>query len=253
MKLGAQLYTVRKYTQNEEDYEKTFKTMRDIGYENVQVSGGFAIDPYKLKDLSEKYSLSIVCTHSSYDRIVNDTDALINEHKIYGCPIIGIGSMPAAFRGSKEKLENFFEVMDAPVKKIIDAGLGFSYHNHNFEFNALEGSDQIAFDIMLERCPDWKFLVDTYWVEFAGYSVIDYIAKIGTSRLTNVHFKDMANNEKRSICACGQGTLDFSAIFEQCAKFGVENVLVEQDNAADLGDPYDQIKLSFDHLRPIIK
>ncbi len=252
MKLGAQLYSVRKYTQNEEDYEFTFKTIKEMGYENVQVSGGFAIDPYKLRDLSLKYDLPIVCTHCSFDRIVNDTEALIEEHKIYGCPVIGIGSMPKEYRGSAEGLENFFKIMEEPVKKIVDAGLGFSYHNHDFEFKPLENG-RLPFDIMLERCPDWKFLIDTYWVEFAGYSAIDYIAKIGTKRLTNVHFKDKADNEKRSICACGQGTLDFKAIFDQCEKLGVVNVLVEQDNAADLGDPMDQMKLSFDHLRPIIK
>lgn len=252
MKLGAQLYTVRKYTQNEDDYRLTFETIKKMGYENVQVSGGFAIDPYKLRDLSLEYGLPIVCTHCSFDRIVNDTDALIAEHKIYNCPVIGIGSMPKEFRGTKEGLENFFSVMEAPVKKILDAGLGFSYHNHNFEFKPFEDGS-LPFDIMLERCPDWKFLIDTYWVEFAGYSAVDYIAKIGTKRLTNVHFKDMAKDEKRSICACGQGSLDFKAIFDQCEKLGVQNVLVEQDNAADLGDPFDQMKLSFDHLRPIIK
>lgn len=252
MKLGAQLYTVRKYTQNEADYELTFKTLKEMGYENVQLSGGFAIEPHKLMELSEKYSLPIVCTHVSFDRIVNDTDALIKEHKIYECPVIGIGSMPKEFRGTKKGLEDFLAAMDAPVKKILDAGLGFSYHNHDFEFKPLDDGS-IAYDIMLEGCPDWKFLADTYWIEFAGYSAIDYIAKIGRERLTNVHFKDMANDEKRSICACGQGTLDFVAIYDQCVKFGVENVLVEQDNAANLGDPFDQMKLSFDHLRPVIK
>jgi len=252
MKLGAQLYSVRKYTQNEADYEFTFQKIHDIGYENVQVSGGFAIDPYKLRDLSLKYDLPIVCTHCSFDRIVYDTAALIEEHKIYGCPVIGIGSMPKEYRGSLENLESFLSIMKEPVKKIIDAGLGFSYHNHDFEFRPLEDG-RLPFDIMLERCPDWKFLLDTYWVEFAGYSAIDYIAKVGTKRLTNVHFKDMASDEKRSICACGQGTLDFKAIFEQCEKLGVENVLVEQDNASNMDDPLGQMQLSFDHLRPIIK
>lgn len=253
MKLGAQLYTVRKYTQNEEDYRLTFGTIKKMGYENVQLSGGFDMEPGKLRDLSDEFELPIVCTHSPFQRIVNDTEALIREHKVYNCPVIGIGSMPKEYRGTKEGVEKFLEVMETPVKKILDAGLGYSYHNHNFEFAPLSDSDEIAFDIMLERCPDWKFLMDTYWVDFAGYSSIEYIAKIGAKRITNVHFKDMANNEKRSICACGQGTLDFKAIYEQCKKYGVENVLVEQDNAAELGDPFEQIKLSFDHLRPIIK
>lgn len=253
MKLGAQLYSVRKFTQNEEDYRFTFKTLKEMGYENVQVSGGFAIDPYKLQALSQEFDLPIVCTHCSFGRIVNDTKALIEEHKIYGCPVIGIGSMGKEFRHSAEGLAEFIKVMEAPVKTILDAGLGFSYHNHNFEFEKPEGSDITYFDEMLEKCPDWKFLLDTYWVEFAGYSAVEYAQKVGGARLTNIHFKDLAKDEKRSICACGQGTLDFTSIYNKCVELGVENVLVEQDNAADLGDPMDQMQLSYNHLRPIIK
>ena len=255
MKLGAQLYSVRKYTQNEKDYRLTFKTIKEIGYENVQVSGGFAIDPQKLADLSREFDLPIVCTHSSFDRIVNDTKALIEEHKAFGCPVIGIGSMGKEYRHSAEGLEAFLKIMEEPVKRINDAGLALSYHNHNFEFEKPEGSDITYFDMMIERCPDWKFLLDTYWVEFAGYSATDYIEKIGQipSRLTNVHYKDLAKDEKRSICACGQGVLDFAKIFDKCVEYKVENVLVEQDNAAELGDPFDQMRLSFEHLRPIIK
>ena len=71
-------------------------------------------------------------------------------------------------------------------------------------------------------------------------------------RLQNVHFKDMADNEKKSICACGRGVLDFSAIAALCKQEGVVNVLVEQDNAPDAADALDEMKFSYEHLRPIL-
>ena len=64
---------------------------------------------------------------------------------------------------------------------------------------------------------------------------------------------DMAADEKRSICPCGSGTLDFKAIYEVCKQIGVKNVLVEQDNAAKTPDPLGEMQKSFAHLRPIIK
>ena len=106
---------------------------------------------------------------------------------------------------------------------------------------------------LIEEFPELNFILDTYWVEFAGHSAIEYIQKIGGNRLTNIHFKDMANDEKRSICPCGEGTLDFKAIYEACKQVGVENVLVEQDNAANRPDPLGEMQKSFAHLRPIIK
>ena len=129
--------------------------------------------------------------------------------------------------------------------------LHFAYHNHSFEFEKYNGT--ILFDEMLERCSDWQFIMDTYWVEFAGYSAVEYIGKIGGDRLPNIHFKDMAKDEKRSICSCGSGILDFQAIYEKCREVGVKNVFVEQDNAVEAEDPFGEMEKSFRHLRAIVK
>lgn len=252
MKLCAQLYSVREAAQTPEGIRDTFHKIKAIGYEAVQVSGLGKIDAGELRDISEETGLPITCTHSPFDRILHDTDALIAEHKIYHCPVIGLGSMPNEYKGSEEALKRLFTDLEKPVGTILDAGLHFAYHNHNFEFAALpEGGN--AFDRMLEACPDWHFILDTYWVEYAGYSAVDYIRKVGGKRLPNIHYKDMARDEKRSICACGDGILDFSAITAVCREIGVQNALVEQDNAASFPDMFEQMERSFRALRPIVK
>jgi len=252
MKLGAQLYSLRTFLQTPEDIRTTFQKVKAIGYENVQLSGNAPTDAKILKSISEECELPIVITHSPIDRIINDTEALIADHKTFGCPVIGLGVMPDAYRGSLAGLDEFLKVMKEPVKKIHDAGLGFAYHNHAFELTPTEGDDRLVLDVMLEKCTDWGFIMDTYWVEFAGFSAVDYIAKIGKERLTNIHFKDLANNEARSICSCGNGTLDFKTIYEACVKMDVQNVLVEQDNAVDTPDAFAEMAKSFAHLRPIV-
>lgn len=251
MKLGAQLYSVRTHLKNEEDSRAAFARLAKTGYENVQLSGAAELTAEIWRDISEESGLPIVVTHSSFKRIVEDTDALIAEHKTMNCPMIGLSNMPKEYTGTREALEAFFKVMEEPVKKIREAGLNFSYHNHNFEFVIPEGSDKPLYDVMLESQPDWQFILDTYWVEFAGYNAIEYLRKVGGKRLVNVHYKDMAHDEERSICACGQGRLDFKAITDVCLELGVVNVLVEQDNAVKF-DPFEQMQSSFDHLRPII-
>lgn len=251
MKLGAQLYSVRNFLTNEEDLSKTFQTMKKIGYENVQLSGAAPFPAEVIREVSQSSGLPIVCTHTAFDRIVNETEQVIAEHKIFGCPVIGLGAMPTEYRGGRAELENFLKVMETPVQKILDAGLHFAYHNHAFEFDNFEDGEN-AFDIMLESLPHWHFIMDTYWVEFAGKSAAEYIRRIGGDRLVNIHFKDMARDEARSICACGDGCLNFAELFRVCQEVGVQNVLVEQDNAAKTPDPYGEMEKSFRHLRPIV-
>ncbi len=250
MKLGAQLYSVRKNIQTAEDTRRTFERIKEIGYKTVQFSGAPTKDAALLKSLSEEFNLPIVCTHVSFDRLTEEIDDVIAEHKVFGCPVIGLGSMPKDLRHSVEGLNAFFEKMEKPVGKILDAGLKFAYHNHAFEFEKIDGGNECYYDLMLEKCENWQFIADSYWIEFAGGSAPEYFKKVGSARLTNVHFKDM--NKDREICACGAGTLDFAALAQVCRELGVENVLVEQDNAAELDDPFEAMKFSFEHLNPII-
>lgn len=254
MKLGAQLFSLRDFIKTPEDIRETFHKVKAMGYENVQFSGGGPIEARELKAISDETGLAIVCTHSAPDRILNDTEALIEEHKIFGCPVIGYGCMPKEFRKGERDVMEFFEELKAPVQKILDSGLRFAYHNHAFEFEMKTAEGELIYDYMLRTLPHWQFIMDTYWVEYAGHSAIDYIEKIGADRLTNIHYKDMAKSEEREICACGTGVLDFAAITEACLKNGgVKNVLIEQDNAVKFEDPFGQMEIGFKNLRPIIK
>ncbi len=247
MKFGAQFFTLRKKTTTPEGLESCFAEMHNIGYEVAQMSAICKIEPERLRDMSEKYALPITCTHSPFDRIKDDTEALIREHKIYGCPVIGLGSMPQEYR-TPEGVRAFLRLMETPAKRIADAGLAFAYHNHAFEFDSRTGD---LYDVMIEEAPWLNFILDTYWVTYAGRDVLKYIRTIGGERMTNIHFKDMKDAPQGPICPCGEGVIDFRPIIKVCDEVGVINALVEQDNAPDLGDEFAQMKTSYDNLAPL--
>lgn len=249
MKLGAQFYSIRDNTQTPENLRNAFKAMKDIGYEIAQMSAICPIEPEILKGYSEEFSLPIVCTHSPFDRIVNDTDALIREHKIYNCPTIGLGSMPREYIENADTLRTFIETVKEPIKKIRDAGLRFAYHNHAFEFEKIDG--KLIFDILIDELPCLDFIIDTYWVKYAGYDYIEYINRIGADRVRNVHLKDMLTAPKGEICHCGRGVIDFAPVVALCNSLGIENALVEQDNAPDTGNSFEQMKHSFENLKKL--
>ena len=249
MKLGAQFYSIRDNTTTPEDLKRSFKAMRDIGYDIVQMSAICPIAPELLKSYSDEFNLPIVCTHSPFDRITGDTDALIKEHIIYGCPTIGLGAMAQDYKKDAESLKLFIETLREPIKKIRAAGLRFAYHNHAFEFAKIDG--KLIYDILIDELPDLDFIIDTYWIKYAGYDYLEYINKIGPDRIKNIHFKDMLTEPKGEICHCGKGVIDFAPVVKLCDKLGIENALVEQDNAPDTGDSFGQMQLSFNSLKKL--
>ena len=247
MKLGAQFYSIRNMTTTPEDLRESFKAMRNIGYEIAQMSGICSIEPERLRSYSEEFCLPITCTHSSFDRLISDTDKLIREHIIYGCPTIGLGGMPEEYRDSLDGIREFIKVLKTPVEKINAAGLDFAYHNHAFEFDRVSGV--LPYDVLIEEFPALNFILDTYWIKYAGYDYLGYIEKIGAGRLKNVHLKDMLTEPKGEICYCGEGVIDFAPVVALCDKLGIQNALVEQDNAPSSGDSFKQMKWSYNSLK----
>ena len=246
MKLGAQFYSIRDNTTTPEAVHDAFKAIKNIGYEAVQLSAICEIDANLLKSYSDELSLPITCTHSPFDRIINDTDNLIKEHLIYGCPTIGLGYMPNEYHEGNG-VYDFIEILREPIRKIKAAGLNFAYHNHAFEFDVHEGGT--IMDYLINDVPELDFILDTYWVVYGGHDPLEYIRTIGKERMTNVHLKDMRTAPKGDICPCGEGIMDFAPIVALCDELGIPNALVEQDNAPDLGDSWAQMATSYASLK----
>lgn len=249
MKLGAQFYSINDKTKTPEGIYQSFQAMKDIGYSVVQMSAIGPIEPERLRDISLEFSLPITCTHTNPALVLEETDRVIKEHKIYNCPVVGIGSMPKEYKGSVEGIKKFIKDFSTPAKKIREAGLRFAYHNHAFEFEDLGGTN--AYEMLIEEFSDLDFILDTYWVKYSGNDYLSYIKRIGAERMQNVHFKDMKDEPRGNIVPCGVGVIDFKPVIELCDKLGIENALVEQDNAPQSGDSYGQMKISYENLKDL--
>ena len=246
MILGAQMFSMRDKTGTADGMRETFRRVAEMGYECVQVSGGFQLPAEEFAALSEKYHLPIVSTHTPLNRIIEETDAVIREHKIFGSNQIGLGGMPIECRDSVASVRKFIESLKEPVRKMKAAGMTFAYHNHNFEFFPLE--DTCIYDILLAET-DWCFTPDVYWMTFAGVDPVATLRRLA-GRTTHIHLKDMADTPERGITACGTGIIDFKPIIALAEEIGVISGLVEQDNAPDLGDSYEQMRIGAEKMLP---
>ncbi len=246
MKLGAQLYTLRNYIQNEKDFYFSVKKVAEMGYKTVQISGiGKDIKAEKIKETCDSFSLEIVLTHSDVNRILYDTEGLIREHDIMGCKYIGLGSMPDKYR-TPFWITRFAEDFKEPAKKIAAAGKLFMYHNHHFEFEKINGKHMLEYLLEAFTPEEMGITLDTYWVQAAGGDVCQWI-EVLKDRLPCVHLKDMAVVGATPVMApVMEGNLNFPAILEKLKAVNCEYLLVEQDTCQ--GSPFDCLKKSYDNL-----
>lgn len=246
MILGAQLYTIRDYLQNESDIRYSLKKIANMGYKTVQVSAIGKIDPYILRDICQEYELQIVLTHSDINRILYDTENLIREHDILGCQYIGLGAMPLKYR-SEFWIHKFIEDFKKPAAQIAEAGKMFMYHNHHFEFERV--GDKRILEILMDGFSkeEMGITLDTYWVQAAGADVVEWIRYL-QDRIPCVHLKDMAVKKGEVVMApVLEGNMNFKKILDtlkdlQCTKY----LLVEQDICQ--GSPFDCLKNSYSNL-----
>ena len=247
MKIGAQLYTLREHAATLEDFAETLKKVADIGYTTVQVSGTCAYEPGWLKEQLDKAGLACVITHTNQDRIANETDAVIADHKVFGCGYIGLGSLPGSLWGNPAALEAFRELYTEPAKKIRAAGMKLMYHNHAFEFTKANGLTFLERLANSFPADELGFTLDSYWVQ-AGGGDPAYFAELLKGRIDCVHVKDMAyQNDKSRMAYIGEGNINFDRFLSACEAGGTKYVLVEQDDCQGR-DPFWCLKKSYEYL-----
>ena len=237
MEIGLNLFSIRNLIQTEEDFLKTAQTLKENGCSYLQYSGA-PYEPDRLQRVSMQTGLPIVLTHVPYERIVDDTEKLMEEHKLFGCKNIGLGMMPISCIHDETECKQAIEKLNAAAEKMQKAGFKFFYHHHHFEF--FKYGEQTIFEYMIENAPYINFTLDTYWLQYGGADVCETIERL-KGRIECVHLKDykIAYTEEKHqpvFAPLGDGTLNFPKIVKTMRKNGVKYFLIEQDNAADLPD-----------------
>lgn len=250
MKFGAQLFSVNNKCQSAEDILATFKKMKEIGYESVQLSG-FPYEAESTRAAADEVGIHIGLSHTPIPDIINNTDEVIRKHLVTGADTVGVGFPAGYLEDGKIKYEELVRDLSPAVKKIQEAGLNFAYHNHHYEFVDLGGFHMM--DYLYENT-NWNFILDTGWVNYTGTDVLETIRKY-KDRLKYVHLKDFRTPNEGpetdwGIVALYDGGIDWDAIIRELIDVGtVEIAYVEQDTASKMPDPYGEMEKSFKALK----
>ena len=250
MKIGAQLFTIRDFTQNTADFATSMKKIADIGYQYVQISGISGDIPIKeVADICASNGLEIVVTHTNPIKIRDEIETVIEDHRIMGAKYVGIGAMPGEYERNIEGVKKFINDYTTAVNALEKADMMFMYHNHDFEF------EKYGIKLMIEHLKDdfprIGFILDTYWVQAAGGDPAEWLTKF-SGRIPVIHFKDMSwAKGSRRMAEVMEGNMNWSRIFDACPPAGVEYAMVEQDDCNGV-DPFEALSTSFNNLRRVL-
>ncbi|MGA1798924.1 sugar phosphate isomerase/epimerase [Sphingomonas sp. 4RDLI-65] len=244
--IGLQLYTIRDIFSK--DPVGTLGQVAKIGYREVEFGGGGydGMDHAMLRRTMDKLGLTAPSVHIGYDALLKQFDQSVTMAKTLGATTVVLPYMTDEHRneaGWTAALPNFNKFA-TDLKK---AGLGFAYHNHDFEFTTKPGGVSLYERLLKETDPALvKLELDLYWALHAGENLTTLIERLST-RIYAYHVKDMRPD--RSMAAVGAGTVDFGALFKLKGSAGVRHFYVENDQAPA---PYlPDITTSFQTLRAL--
>ena len=244
--VAVQLYTLRDLIAT--DYTGTLRAVAEMGYGAVELVMLGSYSAQELRTKLDTLSLKPVGMHILLERLETELDTVIADIKTLGVPYVVCPYLVAERRTSADDYRRVADSLNRIGAKCKEHGLGFCYHNHDFEFQAFDG--KTGFEILMEHTDATlvHFELDVYWAALAGYNPAALIHRL-EGRLPLVHLKDMADDPTRTFAEVGHGTLDFPAILAAGDEVGVVGYIVEQDRCAR--PPLESVKMSLDYLRSI--
>lgn len=241
---GVQLYTVR--DSMAKNVETTLRAVAGIGYREVEFAGYFDHSATEISSMLERYGLVSPSTHVNGEAVMNDVSPVVDFAAEVGHQFVTIAWIQRENRQSSDDFKRWAEVFNRLGEACKNAGLRAAYHNHDFEFQSLDG--ERPFDILLRDMDSAlvDFEVDFYWVRKAGVGIREVLA-LAPERMVMSHIKDM--NPEGDMVRVGDGVIDFAAILADPVAASIQHSFVEHDHPED---PFRSIAYAHYALRDIL-
>jgi len=209
--VSFQLYSAREVASQ----SNFLKALSELGYNQVEGYGGVYSDAAAYRKAMDDVGLSMMSGHFALTDLENDFDGQLEIAKTLGMkhmyvPHLAPADRPTDSAGYKAVADR----LTALNAKVKDAGLGFGWHNHDFELMALSDGG-IPLEIILNEAPDIAWEGDLAWVAVAGSDPFEWVKRYGP-RLTAVHVKDIAPNGEKADedgwADVGEGVIDWKSL-----------------------------------------
>jgi sugar phosphate isomerase/epimerase len=234
--ISIQLFTLR--DQLAIDFPGTIAALAEIGYTKVEHAGFVGRSVQDFKAVLDANGIVSTSGHvlipqpfnaAAWSASLADANTLGSTYIVH--PFFGINFGTGEVTRTTAPWQAFAADMNEAGRMARDAGLKLGYHNHNWEFFRLtDDPSRTAFDVFAaETDPDLVHLeLDLFWATRGAQDPVDLIEE-HKGRILQYHVKDM--NQAGSFADPGEGLIDFPRIFEHSKEAGVEEYIVERDDA----------------------
>lgn len=230
-----QLYSSRNFP----PLSDTLRMLAGAGYGAVEGFGGLYADDAAVAALEaglQETGLKMPTAHFGLDMLEGAPDKAIAVAKRLGieriyCPYVMPADRPtdgAGWRAFGARLQK----AGAPIRA---AGIGFGWHNHDFEF-VPTADGAIPQTEIFKGGPDLEWEMDVAWVIRGKADPLAWI-EAEKGRITAAHVKDIApagqNAAEDGWADVGQGTVDWKGLMAALHGIGVKHFVMEHDNPSD--------------------
>lgn len=263
--IALQVYSVRTFL--EQDFFGTLRAVKEMGYAGVEFAGLYGNDPVKVKEFCEEIGLVPLSAHVAYQDFAADMDGVVETYAKLGVPYVAIPWMAEEDRPGHPGFAAIAEGLKKLGAKLKEKGIVLGYHNHDFEFEKLDG--EYLLDILYREVgPEYlQTQLDTCWVNVGGVNPAEYVTKYA-GRCPTIHLKDFvgskaenmygligvdgsetkADGTKFMLTPVGKGCQDFKAIVAAGDAGGAQWYIVEQDEPSMGMNALECAKASVEYL-----
>jgi sugar phosphate isomerase/epimerase len=237
-KMGLQLFTVRAAMAS--DLIGTLKKIASIGYQDLETYGYdgpqgkyYGLKASAFKQLLDEHQLTTSSGHYDLFRFLDQPEEL--KRYVDQC-IEGAHALSQRYitwpwltpeSRTIEKFKLLAETLNVVGEQVTKAGLGFAYHNHDFEF--VDHGGKNGYDIIMrETDPSLvKLQIDLYWVMHSSKLSPAELFSTQPGRFVMWHVKDM-DKVSRDYTELGNGSIDYKVILPEASRAGLQYYFLEQ-------------------------
>lgn len=223
-RVGIQLYTVRDAMA--QDMPAALARIAAIGYDEVEFHDYFGFAPHEVRRILGDLGVVAPSVHMNARRMREEPAPLIDAAAAVGHKYLVIAWLQPDDRRTIDQYKEWAETFNRIGEQCASAGLRFAYHNHEFEFEAIDGV--VPYDVLMRETDPAlvSFELDFYWARAAGRD-IPALLRQAPGRFPLCHIKDM--DADGAMVDVGDGVIDFADILGREEAAGFRHYFVEHD------------------------
>ena len=264
-------------TGNEEKARETLRAVKTAGYDGIELNS-FMVNPTPFMvrmltkaagmptgkggnldwaRLTKEAGLSVVSLHKDLGGIKKDMNATVEEAKKFETSNVVITGMYRFDYRDKTLVDDLCKQLNNVGKSLKKEGIQLLYHNHNYEFQKVQGK-QTAYEYLIANTnPEYVgFEFDSYWPTEAGVCALDVMKSLGqlmklyhiNDRGTKLQKPVMTPILKSDSCELGYGNMNLEALCKQALSVGVEAVVLESHKNWIDNSPIKSLQVSADFM-----